>query len=74
MSWWDKLTNWWNPNDDENNTGFIYLTIFMLISFHSFEEFRLNDSLSIEEKTKLYQAIGYKDEQSNQRISYPSEV
>ena len=25
MSWWDKLANWWNPNDDddEDNPGFI---------------------------------------------------
>jgi hypothetical protein len=28
----------------------------------------------MEEKTKLYKAIGYKDEHSNQRISYPTEV
>ncbi|CAF3287107.1 unnamed protein product, partial [Rotaria sp. Silwood2] len=37
-------------------------------------EFKFTDSLSMEEKTKLYQAIGYKDDQSSQQLYYPEEV
>ncbi|CAF1433905.1 unnamed protein product, partial [Rotaria sordida] len=36
-------------------------------------EFKFNDSLSMEEKTKLYQAIGYKDDQPSQQLYYPEE-
>ncbi|CAF4881990.1 unnamed protein product, partial [Rotaria sp. Silwood2] len=35
--------------------------------------FKFTDSLSMEEKTKLYQAIGYKDDQSSQQLYYPEE-
>jgi hypothetical protein len=34
----------------------------------------LNDSLAIEEKNKLYQAIGYEDNQSSKSLAYPEEV
>ncbi|CAF4260145.1 unnamed protein product, partial [Rotaria sordida] len=36
-------------------------------------EFKFTDSLSTEEKIKLYQAIGYKDDQSSQQLDYPEE-
>ncbi|CAF3552468.1 unnamed protein product, partial [Rotaria sp. Silwood2] len=56
LSWWDKLVNWWNSNENQDYT-----------------EFKFNDSLSMEEKTKLYEAIGYKDDQSSQQLYYPEE-
>ncbi|CAF4298984.1 unnamed protein product, partial [Rotaria sordida] len=56
LSWWDKLVNWWNSNENQDNT-----------------EFNFNDALSMEEKTKLYEAIGYKDDKSSQQLYYPEE-
>ncbi|CAF4275774.1 unnamed protein product, partial [Adineta steineri] len=59
----EKDTSWW-----EKLNNWWYSN-----SNENNPEFTLNDSASLEERNKLYEAIGYKDKESTEPLIYPAE-
>ncbi|CAF4045257.1 unnamed protein product, partial [Adineta steineri] len=59
----EKDTSWW-----EKLNNWWYSN-----SNENNPEFTLNDSASLEERNKLYEAIGYKDKESTEPLIYPEE-
>lgn len=75
-SWWDKLTSWWSGEPNIKSPGKLITldVVFFLniIYLNGFVEFNLDITMITDEKKKLYDAIGYAEDNSS--FSYPEEV
>ncbi len=69
-SWWEKFHNWWSQNSDKDNSG--RLILLKLIFFSYSLDSDLENIMTMDEKKKLYDAIGYEDDQKPS--IYPEEV
>jgi hypothetical protein len=67
MSPLDKISNWWNHNNDPG----LFILAYSIIN-NNILDLPSDDLTLYDEKESFFQAIGYQDEHSV--ISYPQEV